>query len=725
MIVCRECGNHNGDADTFCGSCGSFLEWTGEKTTPKITVEDVPEPEPEIRQKPTLLQRIAGVIAPPPGGSAVDDGVVRASDGTARGPVARPGLGGLSGPAAPGPTGPRLGATGGGPLSPPGTRPGPPGLRPGPPGTGRPVPPGLGKTTPPEGGRPVPPGVGKTAPPGTERAAPLRLGKAVPPGTRPGPRSTPPGVPGGGVPRPAGPPGARSLPPGLTGTRPVADTGPTGARPGAGGGPTGQARPGAGSASGPVRRLPPPPPGVANARLPGAAERPPGLRLGSSTPVAGTATGPGIGSSTPIAGTATGPGPTAADLMAADPAVADAVDADPAVTDPAVANHVDVDAGDADPGRADPDGAVTGSAARPEEAGPRAADVLPAAPPRRRVLAAPHTSALVATTTGSTGPSASGSTGSSGGAARTTAGRRPGPAGTGGAAEVEPEEVTPQPVRPRTGVPGRRAPTRRLQPGDLICGGCGEGNPPTRRFCSRCGDSLTTAEVVRRRWWQRLLPRRGPKVTEAGVRPGTPGGGSGGGPGGVLVGLYQRVNGVVAVLLFALGIAYLIYPPLRERVNSVVLPPVKDARAWVDRKLNPRFVAVRPVEVTGSASVGDHGPGLTVDQYRNTHWQARWDAERPPTVTLRFGAEVDLQRLIVIAGTAEKYTESHRPAKLHLVWSNNRSDTLTVQDTGEPQTLTLSAAEGVTSVQIQVTDVFRAATGTDVTVSEFEFFARE
>jgi hypothetical protein len=215
-------------------------------------------------------------------------------------------------------------------------------------------------------------------------------------------------------------------------------------------------------------------------------------------------------------------------------------------------------------------------------------------------------------------------------------------------------------------------------------------------------------------------------VTQAGVRPGTPGaGGSGSRFFLVLNTAYRRINAVLAVLLFALGVAYLIYPPLNQRVNAAVAGPVDGARDWVDRQLTPRYVAVRPVEVTGGSTVPEQPPGLTVDQYRNTHWQVRWDPEKPPTMTLRFDSAVDLKRLIVTAGTAEDYTATHRPAKLHLVYSTNRSDTLVVEDTGEPQTLTLESAEGITSVQIQVTDVFRAEKGTDVTVSEFEFFARE
>ncbi|MGX4656816.1 NADase-type glycan-binding domain-containing protein [Micromonospora sp. SCSIO 07396] len=431
---------------------------------------------------------------------------------------------------------------------------------------------------------------------------------------------------------------------------------------------------GAASGSTPPRRLPPPPPGVPAARLPDRAARtvPPAARPDPSEadPAAAAASSPTGG---PPAGV-------------------------PVIAPTGVAGS---------PRRLPPPPPGVAGAKLPTA--PR----NPASPPRRDTRAAPHTSALVA---------ADGSVDSV----------LPGAPATGGrvgsratAATVEPEEVSPQAVRPRVATVGAKAPTRRRQPGDLICGGCGEGNAPTRRFCSRCGDSLRTAEVVRRRWWQRLLPRRGPRVTAAGTRPGAPGGGRPGGVGGVLHTIYQRSNAVAAVLLFAIGVAYLVYPPLRERINGAVSGPVTGARDWADRKINPRFVAVRPVEVTGGASVRDHGPELSVDQYRNTHWQVRWDKEKPPTVTLRFAAKVDLERLIVTAGTAEDYTATHRPMTLHLVYSTNRSDTLTVEDTGEPQTLSLDEADGVTSVQIQVTDVHRAEKGTDVTVSEFEFFARE
>ena len=51
MIVCRKCGYQNDDADGFCGSCGSFLEWTGEKVKPKIPEEFVAAAQEEAQQQ--------------------------------------------------------------------------------------------------------------------------------------------------------------------------------------------------------------------------------------------------------------------------------------------------------------------------------------------------------------------------------------------------------------------------------------------------------------------------------------------------------------------------------------------------------------------------------------------------------------------------------------------------------------------------------------------------
>ena len=46
MIVCKQCGHHNEDSDTFCGSCGKFLEWTGERVVVAQPEPEPPAPEP-------------------------------------------------------------------------------------------------------------------------------------------------------------------------------------------------------------------------------------------------------------------------------------------------------------------------------------------------------------------------------------------------------------------------------------------------------------------------------------------------------------------------------------------------------------------------------------------------------------------------------------------------------------------------------------------------------
>ena len=63
MIVCKQCGHHNEDSDTFCGSCGKFLEWTGERV---VVVQPEPEPvAPEPEPEPArvgLIDRVKHAV---------------------------------------------------------------------------------------------------------------------------------------------------------------------------------------------------------------------------------------------------------------------------------------------------------------------------------------------------------------------------------------------------------------------------------------------------------------------------------------------------------------------------------------------------------------------------------------------------------------------------------------------------------------------------------------
>ncbi len=65
MIVCTRCSTQNQDGDEFCGGCGEFLEWAGQK------VEAAPEPpkplmEPDVAPPPEPPVVTEPVVAPAP-----------------------------------------------------------------------------------------------------------------------------------------------------------------------------------------------------------------------------------------------------------------------------------------------------------------------------------------------------------------------------------------------------------------------------------------------------------------------------------------------------------------------------------------------------------------------------------------------------------------------------------------------------------------------------------
>ena len=137
-------------------------------------------------------------------------------------------------------------------------------------------------------------------------------------------------------------------------------------------------------------------------------------------------------------------------------------------------------------------------------------------------------------------------------------------------APVQPQAVQPQAPatkKPPKVQPGK--PTRTPQKGDLICGECGEANPPGRKFCSRCGTSLATAAVVRVPWWKRILPKRKPKSAMAGERPWTAKAGGKKRPKrkgmARFIAPVRRIGGIVLLLL---GILYGVYSPFRNWVND-------------------------------------------------------------------------------------------------------------------------------------------------------------
>jgi hypothetical protein len=299
-------------------------------------------------------------------------------------------------------------------------------------------------------------------------------------------------------------------------------------------------------------------------------------------------------------------------------------------------------------------------------------------------------------------------------AAATEAPAKPSADGSG-----KPQERTPEAARARAAAVTKTKPTHRLRPGDLICGQCGEGNSTTRKFCSRCGTSLTEAIPAHVPWWRRLKFRRGPRVTAVT--------GPAGGPGRPSSGrdvkhsmrkLYRKGRLVAGALILVAGLIYGAYPPFRNLINGKLAA----AKSKVTNSLNVHFVPIHAVTVSANLRAKGHPGLLAVDSFTSTYWLAPFSLTHYPTLNLTFSHPVTLTRMIIYSGASGNYLADSRPSLLVLLFSNDESFTLTPQDTPKAQTLDIHNAVEIKSVKIEVEGTFAGNHSADVAISDIELF---
>ncbi|MFI9274107.1 NADase-type glycan-binding domain-containing protein [Kitasatospora sp. NPDC052896] len=293
-----------------------------------------------------------------------------------------------------------------------------------------------------------------------------------------------------------------------------------------------------------------------------------------------------------------------------------------------------------------------------------------------------------------------------------------------------PEEIheqAPQIARARAVAVTRTASSHRLQPGDLVCGACGEGNPHSRRFCSRCGASLVEAATVEEPWWRRFVPKRGPRVVR--LDPG-PGDGKAGGTSAAQLGkpgfdprsalrqAYRKGRIVAAVAALCAGTLYGTYPPFRTAVGG----RVRAVKARVTGVFADELSPIHAVSVTANAAQPDHPALSAADELLNTYWLAPWSASPAPTLTFAFSHHVTLNKIILHSGASDAYIQDGRPSELRLMYSNGESFTILPKDTSQAQTFSISHADLITSMRIQVGAVYPGSGGSTVAIAEIELF---
>ncbi len=289
-----------------------------------------------------------------------------------------------------------------------------------------------------------------------------------------------------------------------------------------------------------------------------------------------------------------------------------------------------------------------------------------------------------------------------------------------------PEAVRPGPERPRTAIRPAHEETPPPNPGDLVCGNCGIGNDPARKFCRRCGQSLAAAVVAvapRLPWYRRLLGGgRRKRVVVAGERPKSmrKDGRTGGG-----IGLGRLVSAGLQILVIAAVVGavagYAIIPSWRDAVNGfigsiteIVMPPAD------------------PVSTAGKASgpgARDH-PAQAAFDGTTAFWAAPFAEGKPPRIQASFTPVADISKVLVTAGApGQDFKSFARPRAVTLEFLGSDGSVIATRDVElkdqvEPQSVDVGA-KGAATVRLTVTSIYLSEKpDAPVAVAEVEFFGK-
>jgi hypothetical protein len=205
-------------------------------------------------------------------------------------------------------------------------------------------------------------------------------------------------------------------------------------------------------------------------------------------------------------------------------------------------------------------------------------------------------------------------------------------------------------------------------------------------------------------------------VLAAGERPR----GKGTGRGFSFGGLVRIVGLVVVAAILVGGLAYGAFPSLRTAVNNQVSSIVNNFTGKISAPTPVHATAVK----ASSAETG-HDGSLAVDAFSNTFWEAPLKSDPHPTLTVGFAPNTNVSVMLFISGNTANELSEARPKALHLVFSNGASQTVTLVDSGNSQQFNITGATGITGMTIQITSVYPSTTGTDVALSDVEFFGKQ
>jgi hypothetical protein len=273
----------------------------------------------------------------------------------------------------------------------------------------------------------------------------------------------------------------------------------------------------------------------------------------------------------------------------------------------------------------------------------------------------------------------------------------------------------------------KTASTRVINPGDKVCGQCGEGNDPNRKFCRRCGASLLEASVFSLPWYKRFWRRlTAGKQRSAGDRPRQRRRLIGGHGGGWLAGWIKRILVVAIVVLVLLAFA----GPYKNTIHHHVSTWYHDVKKEVD----PTYTPVHPTSALATTSASGHPASNLIDNASNTSWEAN-DAGPGQTVVLYLPTPTALGRIGFLSGDqdagATSYIAQPRPEEVTVTYKGTKANsvkqqTITLKDVSTFQTFTPNDGGPIHSISFTIDSVYPATNSTakGVAIAEIELFTK-
>jgi hypothetical protein len=141
----------------------------------------------------------------------------------------------------------------------------------------------------------------------------------------------------------------------------------------------------------------------------------------------------------------------------------------------------------------------------------------------------------------------------------------------------------------------------------------------------------------------------------------------------------------------------------------------------ISHLIHPSYTPVHATRITWSTATPPHPASNVADGYKNTFWSVRLPTQLP-SVTFHFDKKVSLNKAIFYDGDGHNYQATDRADAIHVVYSNGHASDISLKDSVDPQTVSLSGAKDITSVTFEITSMYRSASATHLRLSEIELF---